>query len=517
MKFFRNISVRSRLLFALLCVSVIPAVFVGAYAYRSHTISVTEKLAESAEETIRLLDGKLTTEIGRYGLVIDRISVADEVQAALTEPHEDAVLRQAIDNMILRGGHLRSFCVVDNHGMRLYDSGFTQFTEPVLDSLLRRADTASPHDSLYRVSESRSGNLSIARKIFYFPEGTEPIGYIVVFIHDDLVREVFREVSFGGGAMALVSPDGTVLAGDSLQAGSSLKDTELYNGLMKAGLEGNNSFAAEADGIPSLIVFHYNSRYDTYLLAAIPLSYINKDAWQTGRSMAIFTLLLALLCMVFALLIYRSIERRKHELELRALQYQISPHFLFNTLSTLKWAAVINDAPSIISEGITSLSKLLQSVLLGKNDLIPLSEELDNLSHYFTIQNIRYADCVEVEHDVDETLLDHLVPRFVLQPLAENAVLHGSKGGERKIIVTVRCQRIANDLLLEIEDNGSGFDLDNVPKPQFFGIGLPNVDERLRLYYGSGHGLKIDSSPGKGTTCSIRIPNLVRGKEGKHD
>jgi two-component system sensor histidine kinase YesM len=203
-------------------------------------------------------------------------------------------------------------------------------------------------------------------------------------------------------------------------------------------------------------------------------------------------------------------QRRKRELELEALQYQVNPHFLFNTLGTLKWVAIINDAPPVISKGITSLSELLRSVLLSKDEMIPIREELENLAHYFMIQRIRYAECFEVVNEIDLTAEENKIPRFILQPLAENAILHGSEGGTRQIVITVRCARTPEGVLLEILDNGNGFDpsaVRNNHDEKFSGIGLSNVDERLKLYFGDRHGLDIRSRPGEGTVCRLLIPD----------
>jgi two-component system sensor histidine kinase YesM len=133
--------------------------------------------------------------------------------------------------------------------------------------------------------------------------------------------------------------------------------------------------------------------------------------------------------------------------------------------------------------------------------MVSLREELDNLKHYFTLQKIRYGDCFEVVYKVDETALDHKVPRFILQPLAENAVLHGSEGGGRKIVITVKCICILGGVLLEIADNGAGFEQ---TRPR--GIGISNVDERLRLHYGRSHKLNVKSAVGKGTVCRVLVP-----------
>ena len=570
MQVIRSVSVRTRLLAALLFASIAPAVFVGLYAYRSYTRSIAEKLADTAVQTIRQLDNAFSTELMRYTQFIDQVSVSEVVQESLLAQRGGAVLRREVDSILIRGGYFRGLRVVDRDGLTLYDDGRTLVSEREFSVLLRNAEAASTADGLYYIGGPRDGSLTIGRKIFRFPLGREHIGYVFAFISDAVLldKKLWDGVSLGGGGVALLSADGTVLAGSVANPGELLTGTELYELLLQA----QKPFRSEVDGVPSLIVFSRNARYDAYLLAAIPLSYINAEAAQTGLQLILFVAVAAILCMALSLWIYRSVaspihrivakcrdtppevgpigddspdelgflsravdqytadleamaqmrvvdQRRKRELELEALQYQVNPHFLFNTLGTLKWVSIINDAPPVISEGIDSLSELLRSVLLSKDEMIPIREELENLAHYFMIQRIRYAECFEVVHEIDETVADSKIPRFILQPLAENAILHGSEGGTRQIVITVRCARAAEGVLLEIRDDGNGFDPDTVRnhhEGRFSGIGLSNVDERLKLYFGDGHGLDIRSRPGEGTVCRLWIPDHrdAQGGEG---
>lgn len=569
MRFIRSVSVRTRLLAALLFASIVPAIFVGLYAHQSYTRTIVEKLADSAVQTIRQLNGTLSTELMRYAQFIDQVSVSEEVQELLLARRGGAALRREIDSILIRDGYFRGLRVTDTDGITLYDDGRTLVSEDAFSALLRNAEAASTADGLYYFGDQRVGSLTIGRKIFRYPLGREHIGYVFAFISDAVLdKKLLDGVSLGGGGVMLLSAEGTVLAGGLASPGTEFAGTELYEQLLKS----QEPFLSEVGGTPSLIVFSRNANYDAYLLAAIPLSYINGEAAQTGLRLILFVALAAVVCVALSMWIYRSVaspinrivakcrgtpehdgrigddspdelgflsrtidqytadleamvrmrvvdQRRKRELELEALQYQINPHFLFNTLGTLKWVSIINDAPPVISEGITSLSELLRSVLLSKDEMISVREELENLSHYFMIQRIRYAECFEVVNEIDQTVEDSKIPRFILQPLAENAILHGSEGGARQIVITVRCERAEDGVLLEIRDNGNGFDPDAVQnnhEGRFSGIGLSNVDERLKLYFGDTHGLDIRSRPGEGTVCRLLIPDR-RDKEGGAD
>lgn len=202
-------------------------------------------------------------------------------------------------------------------------------------------------------------------------------------------------------------------------------------------------------------------------------------------------------------------EAKKRELELRMLQYQINPHFLFNTLNTLRLVAQMNQ-DKIVSEGICSLSELLKNTLLNDREFITIQEEIDNLRHYFSIQAIRYAGSFHVSYEIEEELSGYLLPKLILQPLAENSVLHGTYNDGTVMEIHVSCKRDRDDILLVIRDEGKGFDMeDRSAHPKGLGgIGNRNVNDRIHLYFSDHYGLTITSSPGKGTCCTIRIPAL---------
>ena len=199
----------------------------------------------------------------------------------------------------------------------------------------------------------------------------------------------------------------------------------------------------------------------------------------------------------------------QRELELRMLQYQINPHFLFNTLNTLRLVAQMNQ-DRVVSEGICSLSELLKNTLLNDREFITIQEEIDNLKHYFSIQAIRYAGSFHVNYELEEGLSGYLLPKLILQPLAENSVLHGSYNDGTIMEIHVTCKRCEKDILLEIRDEGKGFDMnDRSASPKGLGgIGNRNVNDRIHLYFSNDYGLTIASHPGRGTRCTIRIPAL---------
>ena len=195
--------------------------------------------------------------------------------------------------------------------------------------------------------------------------------------------------------------------------------------------------------------------------------------------------------------------------KIKQLESQFHPHFLFNTLNTLKWIATLNHVTPV-SHGIDALSSLLQSTLIKKDELIPFDDELRNLKNYCDIQQLRYAGRFEMEYQIEDAAGYWTVPRFILQPLVENSILHGTADEDDFVTITVRATVSENLLTIHISDTGCGFDPSAIKEKnseRFSGIGLSNVDERMRLHYGNEYGLTIESAPGTGTQCILRIPN----------
>lgn len=213
-------------------------------------------------------------------------------------------------------------------------------------------------------------------------------------------------------------------------------------------------------------------------------------------------------------------EKQKQDLEYRMLQNQINPHFIYNTLNSIKWMATIQHAPGI-AEMVTALSRLLKSVSKSNERLVPLYEEFALLNDYFTIQQYRYGGTItlDVSYIEDEKLNQTcLIPRFTLQPLVENAIFHGIEPKGSAGEVSLRVERDTNgDVLIRLTDDGIGMTPEQAAKAlqepgpeeaaaKYRHVGMWNVHKRLQYSFGEAYGLSIESEPGVGTTVTVRLP-----------
>lgn len=472
--------------------------------------------------------------------------------------------------------YLKNIRVVDRDHNILYDLGYDDISRERFAEVLRVIDETAGYDSLQYIRTYRNyDKIVLGRKIYKFGSVERPIGYILAYIDESFVSDVLlANVSFGAGSnVMLLNEAGQVISSqDKALLGSGYLDSGTFAELRAAAQAAAGqtvSAPIPAGGIQALSISVYDRELNSYLVITIPQSYFTEETRQINRSLILVCVLLIVLSLLCTTVVYSSImqpinhmvamcnitsdadldksiddqskdelgflartidnmiaemkqlgiqyaadQRQKRKLELEMLQYQINPHFLFNTLGSLRFVAQLNDVP-VLEEGISSLSSLLRHSLVKKQELIPISAEIENLRNYFTLQKIRYAGMFEVEYRLEPQTLGCEIPRFTLQPLAENAIIHGTADG-RCITITVESRFKGADIELLLRDNGCGFDMGGSAEKaaeRFSGIGLSNVDQRLHLHYGKGYGLQVTSSPNTGTCCRILLPQRIWKEE----
>jgi two-component system LytT family sensor kinase len=236
-------------------------------------------------------------------------------------------------------------------------------------------------------------------------------------------------------------------------------------------------------------------------------------AWPWFYALVVFA---TVLCVAIPIKIWNSarIEHRLQEQEkllmaarVEALASQINPHFLFNTLTSI--SSLIRSQPETARTLIVKLSGLLRRLLRSQEHFVTLREELEAIDEYLDIESIRFGPKLHIEKSIDPDSLDVVMPSMLLQPLIENSIKHGlaPKIGEGRI--TIRSSRQNGHAIIDVIDNGVGVPADHATRVKTGGIGLRNVNERLRVIYGANYQLQLDSVPGEGTCARIVIPELV--------
>ncbi|MGB8451535.1 MAG: histidine kinase [Anaerocolumna sp.] len=477
-------------------------------------------------------------------------------------------IQSLVKTKIIYPAQAKNITILDKKGEIFYDLGYDGFYDKDMSAILKNLVKNAPNDSWTYVKTYRSRDiLVLGRRTINQFDTSEVLGYTLVSIDEKLFSEtVLSPVKLNEGSnIIFMDTDGIILSSwnRSLILGKPFPDSNLLDKIKKQHKK-SGSFEIVIDDNRQLITYFYNKNIDKYFVSFIPFSYLNSESNIITKDLTMTAAIVILICSIIIILIYLSIstpvkkmvatcqkisegnlneriddlnldelgylskniddmvdkikellenqqyeEQRKRKLELKVLQYQINPHFLFNTLNTLRLVASMNH-DMVVSTGIQSLSELLRNALIDQNEFIPIEEEINNLKHYFAIQTIRYAGNFQVTYELDLTLLSYLTPKLILQPLAENAIMHGAKNDGSILDIMVKCYAIDMDIILELTDNGKGFDPGDNKKPEGLGgFGSQNVNDRIMLNFGEPYGLLIKSEPGKGTLCEVKIPRII--------
>ena len=233
-------------------------------------------------------------------------------------------------------------------------------------------------------------------------------------------------------------------------------------------------------------------------------------------SMMVIVILGTVLCVATPIKIWNNarIEHRLQEQEklllaakIESLANQINPHFLFNTLASI--SSLIRTKPETARMLITKLSGLLRRLMRSSDHFVTLREELESVDEYLDIECVRFGSQLQVERQISGDTLDVIVPSMILQPLIENSIKHGlarKVGGGR---ITIRTAARDRHTVIEVRDDGIGMTEERLERAVGDGIGLSNVNERLRTIYGAGCQIKLTSEPGRGTSALVEIPVIT--------
>lgn len=219
-------------------------------------------------------------------------------------------------------------------------------------------------------------------------------------------------------------------------------------------------------------------------------------------------------------------EGKLHRMDLRILQEQINPHFLYNTLDTIVWLIEGNESEKA-EEVVIALSNFFRFSLSKGKESISIREEEQHISNYLQIQQMRYHDILEYDIQIDRAVYDYQILKLTLQPLVENALYHGIKYKRSKGYIHINGEKEEDKIYLCVRDDGVGMDeeelkslQEEIEKPckeTAKGFGLANVNERLRMNYGPEYGITIQSQKNKGTIVNIVIPAIPVKQENQND
>lgn len=220
----------------------------------------------------------------------------------------------------------------------------------------------------------------------------------------------------------------------------------------------------------------------------------------------------------------REMEEEKRMLEKEALQSQLNPHFLFNTLSNMRFMAKLGQNKAL-EESFGALGRMLQPMYRSEGELWSLRQEVEYMSNYITIMNCRFGGKLSIEYEIPETLMELQVLKFILQPLVENAVEHGFVSSGSEGLIVMGAERKEQQLKMYVEDNGRGIPkkeqqrlfrllkkVENQKELYKNHVGIINVHRRLKVHFGETYGIQLESVPGK-STCIYLVMPIITGQD----
>lgn len=500
----------------------------------------------------------------------DAKDILKTMDSYLDTYNDESVLNISIINLYGRGiSERRGVFQLDKNPLR--NPHFTYLTNHPDDILNIPPSQSSPLDRLdgfqYEDSNVISIMTAVKQRITH-----EVIGFIVIDIDDSIVKKSIDETTLGKtGYFYVADAEGIPIFAPSGRQTEQLPDAR------DVIRHSERQYVDSSHGKPKFIFASESLRTGWYIIGYVPLQEIVEEA-NSIRQMIIVSVILSI---VFAITLHFFISSRltrpvqllknkmqlaasgyleakvvttgkdeianlsnsfnimlgkikglldqsikEHEemkkAELRALQAQINPHFLYNTLDSIVWMAEAGRNQQVILL-VESLSKLFRISLSKGRDWISVEKELEHVHSYLVIQQMRYRDILDYEIDVDPGLKHYSILKMTLQPIVENAIYHGIKNRRGKGLIRIVGHGTPDkDILLLVEDNGAGMSMDKLEKlrsnlqlqqlPEETGkevsggFGLHNVQQRIRLFYGEQYGVTIDSSEGSGTRVMIRIP-----------
>lgn len=213
-------------------------------------------------------------------------------------------------------------------------------------------------------------------------------------------------------------------------------------------------------------------------------------------------------------------QRDRKRMEISKLQAEINPHFIYNTLTSIKYIAILNKQEKI-SNLITSFVKLLKNSINREGAFILFKDELENLNHYIEIQKVIYNNNISFNFEIDESSLNCIVPNFILQPLVENSILHGILPKGREGLISISSKINGDKLIIKIIDNGVGLDSTSITdlksnfneSSKFSGIGLSGINQKIKLIFSEEYGIDIESIVGEKTIVTILLPRELNNDQ----
>ncbi len=598
--FFRNLSLKKKLLFSYILLIVIPLVILGFYTYYYFSNTLYEKVVissrESNEQIVKNIDNFLTnlSKISEFPSLDDTISSILRKDYSESENRFVEILDDVEDaNASLYKGvfymneYIGSVTVVPNNMdyvfnvsiIPKYTVDYPNKSEKWFQDIIK-AEAKAVVFGIHRDFLQTDGEyvISVGRSIVD-PYSNKCYGATIINVKVDRIKSLWEDISLTPNSKFVVIDNknniiygsGVGISGDNINSIPGFSKVIAQDGSSDTIIDGEEVYLNIATSelyqwrvvsiTPKDELFReiYNIRDVTVLLCIllIMLSLSISTIIATGITKPVLMLKNSMKLVEQGNLhvtssvsggeigelsagfnrmitemrnlikkIYEK-ETEKRNAEILALQSQISPHFLYNTLNTIKWMAKIQGSSGIVN-ALGSLIELLTFASKTKDNLISIREELEQLNYYLDIMNLRFFDKFQVEYQIDQEVLSCMTLKFLLQPIVENAIIHGFEDLSDHGTIVISIAKKDNRIIYDVTDNGKGMDPETIrkvlyseeysSKKKFSKIGLYNVNKRIKLEFGETYGVEIMAEAQKYSRVHVEIPVIIEtGEEQNED
>ncbi|EMS69817.1 sensor histidine kinase [Ruminiclostridium cellobioparum] len=599
LQFYRNISIKKKLLLVLYIQILIPLVFIGFFSFKSSEEIITNKSLSYSKDILSLIELRLQDTVRNLNIISQDLSSDESIYEALMNDDSNNInmlysyevgskLNNVFLNAVMTRTEIQSMCIVTNKKrFFIYDNNNNSDGSNIKSIVLQKyteitKSAAQANGKAVWFFNTKNGVVqnSYLVRMIYNRDNYKEIGLLVVEINMEFFDFVLQ------GLESEVMQNTTILSSDNeIIIYKNKAALDKFKKVIQDIPNEKNSFVDKKNNI--FVAHTYLSEPRWRIVTYIPLNQLYSDV-ETLRDRII------LLCMGSILILsvvsvfmsfdmikpinqlvkamkgmnidnisdsYIEIERRdelgflhktfnnmakeidhlvtwiyreqitRKEAELKALQSQINPHFLFNTLESINWMAQLNNVPEI-SSTVSDLSTLLEASIGRDDRLITIEEEFMYIDKYIALLKRRFEDRITLNKEVDPKVLYIKIPRLLIQPLIENAVYHGVENSRGKGIITLTASIREDLLIIEVIDNGNGISTDELVKlnkglemdnDTYFkslsnkknkSIGIDNVNRRIKLFYGEKYGINLESKLNIYTKVSVTLPAQSYKKEG---
>jgi len=581
-------SLRRKLSLIILISTLVPLLSLGAFTYLFSSKITEEKTKQSGINTLEQMEGKMSFIVSDIENISLTLIGQGDIQQYLSHSEEDEQTRTRVLDFMMNLASSKKYISNISVYPGKFKTAILSNSTVYASDLEEQVDLSQVKEKTW-TGVYKMTNFSGERQVISFIRPLrsvftyENLGWLVISLDEPVISEYWSEPNLGeGGEVALLNERGIVLSSTDKNWLSRSFDT-LFPGATKRILNGSHGETIVGQGREKRTVLYYHQPSTGWTFAGtIPYDLYSSQNRYILQLTAIAVLAMIVITGGLVLFVVRRVtnpltiltrlltkvnpdgpmplyhasssdeigrlgesynllgmhieqlkqqlirdETRKKEADMRALQAQINPHFLYNTLSSIHWMALMADKKRI-ADMVGSLSDFLQFSLNKGNDYCTVQQEIAHIRNYIDIQSVRFPDKFEVDFVIDSAVMNRMMLKLLLQPLLENSMIHGiqKKAGKGKIAVCIHQE--GGKLHFLVVDDGVGMTearlaqvLDNLERAEFSpgpeaSYGLRNVNERLRLHYGQDACLVIESKPNAGARISFSIPCVEESYE-NHD